>query len=154
MRRSLGSHLIRVERRNYRTEEQLMKPVLWLLSALLLLAPAAQTFAAAQKTSKQTSPIEQIKIKVAKLGVGEKARAAITTKDGVKIKGYVYSAGDEDFVMRDHKTAAPTTIRYADVAKVDGSRGHSVARNVLIIAGIGTAIVLASVYFAILRNER
>ena len=131
-----------------------MRTVSWLLSALLLLAPAVQTFGAGQKTDKQTSPIEKIKIQVAKLGVGEKARATITTKDGAKIKGYVYRAGDDDFEMRDRKTSAPTTIRYVDVAKVDGSRGHSVARNVLIIAGIGTAIVLASVYFAILRNER
>jgi hypothetical protein len=131
-----------------------MKIVSLVLSVLLLLVPTAQTFAAGQKSDKQKSPVEQIKIKIAKLGVGEKARGTITTKNGVKIKGYVYSAGDDDFVMRDRKTATPTTIRYADVARVEDSRGHSVARNVLIIAGIGTAIVLASVYFAILRNER
>jgi hypothetical protein len=131
-----------------------MKTVSWLLSALLLLAPATQTFGAGQKTDKQTTPIEKIKIQVAKLGVGEKARATITTRDGAKTKGYVYRAGDDDFEMRDRKTNAATTIRYVDVAKVDGERGHSVARNVLIIAAIGTAIVLASVYFAIARNER
>ena len=130
-----------------------MKNVSWLLSALLLLAPAAQTFGVGQKADKQT-PIEKTKIQVAKLGVGEKAKATITTKDGTKIKGYVYRAGDDDFEMRDQKTNASTTVRYLDVAKVDGNRGHSVARNVLIIAGIGTAIVLASVYFAIARNER
>ena len=129
-----------------------MKSVSWLLSALLLLAPATQTFGAGQK-AKQT-PVEKIKIQVAKLGVGEKARGTITTKDGAKIKGYVYRAGDDDFEMRDRKTNAATTIRYDNVANVDSNRGHSVARNVLIIAGIGTAIVLASVYFAILRNER
>ena len=131
-----------------------MRTVSWLLSALLLLAPATQTFAAGQKADIQTIPIEKIKIQVAKLGVGERARATITTKDEGKIKGYVYRAGDNDFEMRDRKTNAPTTIRYVDVAKVDDSRGHSVARDVLIIAGIGNAIVLASVYFAIARNER
>ena len=129
-----------------------MRTVSWLLSGLLLLAPAAQTFAAGQKAGKQTTPIEKTKIQVAKLGVGERARATITTKDGAKIKGYVYRAGDDDFEMRDRKTNAPTMIRYVDVAKVDDTRGHSVARNVLIIVGIGTAIVLASVYFAIRRN--
>jgi hypothetical protein len=131
-----------------------MKNVSWLLSALLLLAPAAQTFGAGEKADKQTTTVEKTKIQVAKLGVGEKAKATITTKDGTKIKGYVYRAGDDDFEMRDQKTNASTTVRYVDVAKVDGNRGHSVARNVLIIAGIGTAIVLASVYFAIARNER
>lgn len=131
-----------------------MRTVTCLLSALLLLAPAAQTFGAGEKSNKQTDPIEKIKIQVARLGVGEKARATITTRDGAKTKGYVYRAGDDDFEIRDRKTNAATTIRYDNVAKVDDNRGHSVARNVLIIAGIGTAIVLASVYFAIARNER
>ena len=130
-----------------------MRTVSWLLSALLLLAPAAQTFGAGQKADKQAPTIDQIKIQVAKLGVGEKARATITTKDGAKIKGYVSQAGDDDFVMRDRKTSSPTTIRYADVAKVERNHGHSVARIVLIAVGAGTAIVLASVFFAIARND-
>ena len=131
-----------------------MRTLSWLISGLLLFGPALQTASAHQQDSKQTSNIEKIKVKIARLGVGEKARATVTTKDGSKIKGYVYSAGDGDFIMRDRKTNSPTTIPYADVTNVDGNRGHSVARNVLIIAGIGTAIVLASVYFAIARNER
>ena len=113
-----------------------MKTVSWLVSALLLLAPASQTFAAGQKADKQAATREQIRIQVAKLGVGEKARATITLKDGTKTKGYVYQAADEDFVMRDRKTNAPTTIRYADVAKVERDRGHSRARNILIGVGI------------------
>jgi hypothetical protein len=128
-----------------------MRTLSWLISALLLLAPAAQTFGAGQKADKQT-PIQKVKIQVAKVGVGEKARATITTKDGAKIKGYVSQAGDDDFVMRDRKTSSPTTIRYADVAKVERNQGHSVARIVLIAVGAGTAIVLASIYLAIKRN--
>jgi hypothetical protein len=129
-----------------------MRTLSWLLSGLLLLAPAAQTFGAGQKVDKQTPPVEKVKIQVAKLGVGEKAKATITTKDGAKIKGYVSQAGDDDFVMRDRKTSSPTTIRYVDVAKVERNQGHSVAKIVLIAIGAGTAIVLASVYLAIKRN--
>jgi hypothetical protein len=127
-----------------------MKIVSWLLAALLVLAPAAQTFAAGQKA--RTTPPEKIKIQVAKIGVGEKARATVTTKAGAKIKGYIYRAGEDDFEIRDRKTNAATTIRYADAAKVDGNRGHSIARIVLIAVGAGTAIVLVSVYLAIKRN--
>jgi hypothetical protein len=119
-----------------------------------LLAPALQTANARQQTDKQTSNIEQVKIKIAKLGVGDKARATITTNNGAKTKGYIYRAGDDNFEMRDRKTGASTTIRYADVAKIDGNRGHSVMRNVLIAVGIGSAVVLTAVYLAILRNER
>ena len=128
-----------------------MRTVSWLLSALLLLAPAIQTFATGQTADKQT-PIEKIKIQVAKLGVGERARATITTKDGAKIKGYVSQTGDDDFVMRDRETSSPTTIRYADVAKVERNQGHSIAKTVLISIGAGTAIVLVSVFLAIKRN--
>ena len=128
-----------------------MKSVSWLLSALLLLAPASQIFAACQKQAKQT-PVEKIKIQVARVGVGEKARATITTKDGAKIKGYVSQAGDDDFVMRDRKTSSPTTMRYADVVKVERNQGHSIAKIVLISIGAGTAIVLAAIYLAIKRN--
>jgi hypothetical protein len=134
-----------------RIEEKFMRTVSWLLSALLLLAPATQTLGAGQKPDKQT-PIEKVKIQVAKVGVGEKAKATITTKDGAKIKGYVSQAGDDDFVMRDRKTSAPTTIRYADVAKVERNQGHSIANIVLISIGAGTAIVLTSIFLTIRRN--
>lgn len=131
-----------------------MRTLSWLLSGLILLGPALQTISAHPQKDTQTSNIEKTKLQIAKLGVGEKARATITTKAGAKTKGYIYSAGDDDFVMRDRKTNAATTIRYADVSKVDGNRGHSVMRNVLIAVGIGAAVTLTAVYLAILRNER
>ena len=129
-----------------------MRTVSCLLSALLLLAPVAQAFADGQKPDKQAQTMEQIRIQVAKLGVGEKAKATITTKDGTKIKGHVSQAGDDDFVMRDRQTDAPTTIRYADVLKVERNHGHPVTKIVLISIGAGTAIVLTSIYLAIRRN--
>ena len=131
-----------------------MKSISWLLAALLLLAPATQVFGAGQKTNPQPAAIEKIKIKVAKLGVGDKARATIKRNDGTRVKGYVYSTSDDDFVIRDKNTNTSTTIRYADVASVDDNRGHSIARNILISVGIGAAVVLGAVYLAIARNER
>src|SRR6266550_1464367 len=86
---------------------------------------------------------EQLKIKIARLGVGEKAKATITLRDGTKTKGYVSRAGDDDFVMRDRKTDAATTIRYADVQRVDSNKGHSTARNIAIGVGIGVGAFLA-----------
>jgi hypothetical protein len=131
-----------------------MKRLSWLLAGLLLLGPALQTVSARQQTDKQAPTVEQIKIQVTKLGVGEKARATITTRDGAKVKGYVDRTGDEDFVMRDRKTNAATTIHYADVKKIERSHGHSIARNILIGVAIGTAAVVIGVVAAIARNER
>ena len=96
----------------------------------------------AQQGDKQ--PVtEQLKIKIARLGVGEKAKATIILKDGTKIKGYISRAEDDDFVMRDRKTDAATTIRYADIQKVDSNKGHSTARNIAIGVGIGVGAFLA-----------
>jgi len=128
-----------------------MKTVSWLLLMVLLLVPAARTFGAGQKTDKQPPTIEQIKMQIAKLGVGEKARATITLKDGTKTKGYLYSAGDDDFVVRDRKTAAPTTIRYADVAKVQPDKGHSKARNLGLGIAIGAGALLGILLIAFSR---
>jgi len=130
-----------------------MKKLTWLLAGLLLFGPALQTANARSQNDKQTSTIDQIKIQVAKLGVGDKARATITTKDGAKIKGYVYRAGDDDFVMRDRKTDAATTIRYTDVARIEPNRGHSLARNMLIGVGIGAGAVVGAILIIIARAD-
>ncbi len=112
-----------------------------LIASVLVLATLALPVSAKQGDT-QTS-LERVKIKIAKLGVGEKAKATVFLKDGTKIKGYIAQAGDDDFVLRDRKTDAPTTIRYDNVAKVDSNRGHSTARNVTIGVVVGVGAVLA-----------
>jgi hypothetical protein len=118
------------------------------------LAPAVRTFAAGQNSDKAASKIEKAKKNVAKLGVGSKAKATITLQDGSKVKGYVYSAGDEDFVIRDRKTDAPTTVRYADVKSINDERGHRNAKLAALFVGLGAAITLVAVFGAIAANER
>ena len=109
----------------------------YLVAGVLMLATLALPVTA------QTTTTEAVRIKVAKLGVGEKARATVFLKDGTKKKGYIAQAGEADFVLRDRKTDAPSTINYADVAKVDSNRGHSTARNVTIGVAVGVGAVLA-----------
>ena len=112
-----------------------------ILASLLLLATISQPVAAKQGDTQATT-VEQIKIKVAKLGVGSKAKATVFLKDGTKTKGYIAQAGNDDFVVRDRKTDAPTTVRYVDVAKVESNRGHSTARNLAIGIGVGAGGLL------------
>jgi hypothetical protein len=98
--------------------------------------------------------IEKVKAKVAKLGVGEKAKATVILKDGTKKKGYIGQAGDDDFVLRDRKTDSPTTIRYSEVTKVESNKGHSTARNLALGIGIGAGAFLAviAIVFASLND--
>ena len=113
-----------------------------LLASILLLATTSLPIAA-QGSSVQATTVEKVKIKIAKLGVGEKAKATVILKNGTKSKGYIAQAGDDDFVLRDRKTDAPTTIRYTDVARVESNKGHSTARNIAIGIGIGVGAFLA-----------
>jgi len=125
-----------------------MNKLSYLLTLLLILTPIAHVAAQTQNN------LEKSKKNVAKLGVGSKAKATITLNDGSKVKGYVYSAGDEEFVVRDRQTDSPTTVRYADVKNVDDNRGHRNAMLAAIIVGAGAAITLAWVFGSIAANER
>lgn len=125
----------------------------YLISSLLLVGAVSQPIAA-QQGNRQAATVEEIRIAVAKLGVGAKAKATIRLKDGTKTKGYIAQAGEDNFVMRDRKTDAPTTIRYTDVSKVEENRGHSTARNVAIGVGVGVGAVIAvlAILFASLND--
>ena len=116
----------------------------------LLLAVLFLTVAVTRVDARATQmTVDQAKIAVAKVGLGEKARATITLKNGTKIKGYVSRADENDFVIRDRKTDTPTTINYVDVAKVQKDRGHSTARNLAIGIGIGAGAFLAIILITI-----
>ena len=125
-----------------------MKKISCLLTLLLLLSPIAHVAAQTQTN------LDHVKKNVAKLGVGSKAKATITLNDGSKVKGYVYSAGDDDFVIHNRKTDAPTTVRYADVKNVNDERGHRNAKLAVLFVGIGAAVTVAVVLGAIAANER
>jgi hypothetical protein len=114
------------------------------LVALLLQSFTGPRVVAAAKTQGENEAqlLEQVKVKVARLGVGEKARVTVKFKDGTKLKGYISQAKDAEFVVRDRKTDAPSVVLYRDVARIDSNRGHSTARNVAIGTAIGVGSVL------------
>ena len=117
------------------------------LVALLLQTPVwmpAAVVAAAEKTQaeRDVQTLEQVKVKVARLGIGEKARVTVKFKDGTKLKGYVSQVKDEEFIVRDRKTDAPSVVLYRDVARVESNRGHSTARNITIGVAVGVGAVL------------
>src|ERR1044071_1918502 len=106
-----------------------MRTYVTCLLATILFITGTSMPVVAQQTGSNGTTVEKIKAKVAKIGVGEKAKATVILKDGTKKKGYIGQAGNDDFVLRDRKTDSPTTINYGDVAKVESNKGHSTARN-------------------------
>ena len=110
------------------------------LAWLLVFAQAAVPAFAA--TPKGAQANEDARARIGRAGTGEKARVTVWTRDGAKHKGYVAETRNEEFVLRDRKTDAPTVVRFADVTKVDINRGHSTARNTAIGVSIGAGAVL------------
>ena len=125
-----------------------------LVGSVAFVASAGATLA--QGTGKdEAKALEKIKTKIAKLGVGEKARAQITLRNGQKIKGYVSSAGQDDFALTDKKTGQATTVAYKDVVEVRKpglSTGAKIGIGVAI--GVGALAVLAAVVVHGLNNLR
>lgn len=119
----------------------------FLVAVMLLLVTVPHPTIA--KQANQAPTVEAIKSKVARIGVGAKAKATIRMKNGKKVKGYIAQVQEDDFVVRDRKTDAPTTIRYSDVLKVEENRGHSTARNVAIGVAAGVGAVLAVIFITI-----
>jgi len=114
-----------------------------LAAALVALVALTQTLPPAlAATPKQAIPAADVRAKVDRAGLGEKAKVTVWRRDGSKIKGYVAERRDAEFVLRDRKTDAPTIVPYNDVTKLDINRGHSTARNAAIGAGVGAGAVL------------
>ena len=118
--------------------------MLYKFPALILALVLSQMLGAvsAQAQSGSTLQVEVIKSKVARLGVGEKARATVRTKDGRKLKGYIAQTRETEFVLRDRKTDDPTIIADEDVSQIESNRGHSTARNIGIGVGIGAGAII------------
>lgn len=113
-----------------------------LLQSFVGIHATAATVILKTQAEKDAQTLEQVKVKVARLGVGERARVTVKYKDGTKLKGYISQAKDDEFIVRDRRTDAPSVVRYRDVARVDSNRGHSTARNVAIGTAIGVGSVL------------
>jgi len=126
-----------------------MRTCLTSLLASVIFVASISVPVVAQQSNSQGTALEMVKAKVAKLGVGAKAKATVILKDGTKKKGYIAQAGGDDFVLRDRKTDSPTTISYSDVSKVESNKGHSTARNLGIGIGIGAGAFLAILLIAI-----
>ena len=113
-----------------------------LVAQTALAAPAS----AAAKAGKGLQTPADVKLKLDRAGLGEKARVTVWTKAGTKTKGYVSERRESDFVVRDRRTDAPTIIAYDDVTKLDINRGHSTARNVTfgVVIGVFTFLTLVA----------
>lgn len=112
-------------------------------AALVLAASGAQ--AAFAKPG--VDAVEEVRTKVARLGVGEKARVEVRLRDETKLKGYVSRAGDQSFDLAEEKTGVRVEVAYADVAQVS-KRGGGMSGSTKALIWGGVAATAAVVLYA------
>lgn len=98
----------------------------------------ALVFARSQ-AEKEAQRAAKVKKEIARRGVGYEARVRIKLRDGSKLKGYIYQAGESDFIIKDTESDRKTTVAYVDVKEVKG-KGVSTERKILIGIGIWFAV--------------
>ena len=129
-------------------KESTVKKHLSIILIVSLISLATGIQASARGSGKDALPqVEKIKAKIAKLGTGEKAKVRIKLRSGERLKGYISSAGENDFAITDKKSGQTKTVLYADVieARKPGlSKGTKIA-IVVVIGVVATAAILALV---------
>jgi hypothetical protein len=81
--------------------------------------------------------------------VGERARVSVKLWDGRRLKGYVAESREDDFVLRDDKTDAPTTVAFADVSKIELRRppaSELQKTTDYIMLGVAVALIVVVTY--------
>jgi hypothetical protein len=117
------------------------------LIGLILNLALYSTARASVNLEKEAKFTEKVKINIAKLGTGEKARIEVKLKDGTKLKGYISEITDTSFVVTDAKTGAATPVAYSNAKQVKGnnlSKGVRIAIAVGIILAISAVLALIS----------
>lgn len=116
--------------------------VLMVVEAMILLNVAASAEdKEGQSTQVQSDQANKIKAKVQKTGAGGKSKVRVKLRDGTDLRGYISDIGNDSFTVTDSATHKATPVRYADAQSVKG-KGLSTAAKVLIVTGIGLAVVV------------
>lgn len=109
-------------------------------AALLLAASGAQTvFAKAGGDSAR-----EVRTKVARLGVGERARVDVRLHDERKLKGHVRRAGEQSFDVTEDESGITFEVDYTDVARLrKRGGGMSGTTKALIWGGVAATAAVA-----------
>jgi len=119
-----------------------------MLAALLPCLGVAPLRVHARQDASDVRQNEKVKASVAKRGTGEKARVTVELRDRRKVKGYISSAGENDFAVTDPKTGQETRLAYKEVSRVSG-RGMSKGAKIGLIVGIGAGVTALAFGLAI-----
>lgn len=111
------------------------KKLLLLILAFFISSPNVLPARAQSGAEKQGEELSKIRSKVAKRGVGPKAKVKITLVDGTKLQGYVSEARADSFTVTDAKTGGSVVVEYSQVKQLKGD-GLSKGAKIALVVGI------------------
>jgi hypothetical protein len=127
----------------------MLKTILSLLLMLLVITAGGSHVAYGDsKAEKQARFTESVKLGIAKLGIGERARVELKLKDKTKVKGYIREVTEEDCLVVDSKTGVMTRVAYPQIQTV---KGNNLSTGAKIAIGLGILAAILT-FFLILEN--
>jgi hypothetical protein len=96
------------------------------------------------RTDKQARTAEGIKVDVAKLGLGDKARVTVRLRNKSKLQGYISQKGEDSFSITDSKSGHTSIVAYRDVAEVN-HKGLSKGEKITMIGVIVGIFMVVSI---------
>jgi sRNA-binding regulator protein Hfq len=118
------------------------KKLLLLILAFFISSPNVLPARAQSGAEKQGEELSKIRSKVAKRGVGPKAKVKITLVDGTKLQGYVSEARADSFTVTDAKTGGSVVVEYSQVKQL---KGEGLSKGAKIALVVGIAVVAFTV---------
>ena len=128
----------------------MFKRILALVLVGLLYTMGVAPAYAGGKEEKEARFAQKVKEGIGKLGTGTEARLEVKLRDKTKLKGYVSEAGDESFVIVDHKTGVASTVAYPQVKQVKGNNLNTAAEIAL---GIGIILLPIIIVVALVSRD-
>jgi hypothetical protein len=113
------------------------------ISIMLLAVITALGFLSPLSTHAQTSTDQaKIRSKVQALGVNPDKKIEVKLRDTTKVKGYITSVNQDNFIVSNTATNTPETIAYSDVVDIKKSGGGLSTKSWLIIGGAAAGAIV------------
>ena len=127
----------------------MLKRIFAILLSTFVAMAAISFHSARAQTTFDDQATQKIRTKVAKIGLGPKARVEAKLRDGTKVKGYISAVNPDSFTITEQNTGNTRDLNYADVAEVKKPGGGLSSRGWIIIAGAATAATIVG--FTVLK---
>lgn len=124
------------------------RKVLLLVLAFIIGGSTLLPVRAQSDARKQKEEMSNIRSKIAKRGIGPKAKVKLILLDGTKLQGYVSQATPDSFTVVDRRTGGNIVVPFSQVKQLDGS---GLSRGAKIGIGLGIGAVAFTVVIGLVN---